>query len=203
MNEELFDKEEDGEVPSELDTLKERATQMGISFHPAIGVDKLREKVNTALNTPDPGKEDDGKGSTPMVNKSKPGNQVSKADLMRQYHSRLRQEANKLVRVRVTCMNPNKKSWPGEIFSISNSVIGTVKKFIPFNIEEGYHVPAVLITMLKERQYQHFARIKLPNGRVQVKPKMLPEFAIEEMTPLTKQELDALAQRQAMSHSID
>lgn len=29
---------------NELDVLKERADQLGISYHPNIGVDKLREK---------------------------------------------------------------------------------------------------------------------------------------------------------------
>jgi hypothetical protein len=198
---ELLENDEDVVVESELDLLKERAVQMGVSFHPAIGVDKLRDKINAVLNSTDSVSEDEI--SEPTVQVAKPSNQVSKADLMRQYHVRLRQEANKLIRVRVTCMNPNKKDWPGEIISVSNAVIGTVKKYVPFNIEEGYHIPAVLLTLLKERQYQHFTRIKLPNGRVQIKPKMLPEFAIEEMTPLTKQELDALAQRQAMSNSVE
>ena len=36
----------------ELTLLKERATLMGIQYHPSIGVDKLREKVTSALKEP-------------------------------------------------------------------------------------------------------------------------------------------------------
>ena len=37
------------EESDELTLLKERADLMGIKYHPSIGVDKLREKVNSVL----------------------------------------------------------------------------------------------------------------------------------------------------------
>ena len=40
---------EDLNTPDELTVLKERATMMNISFHPSIGLEKLREKVNAAM----------------------------------------------------------------------------------------------------------------------------------------------------------
>ncbi len=40
---------------------------------------------------------------------------------------RLIREANSLVRCRISCMNPAKKDWPGEIFTVSNAVVGTVR----------------------------------------------------------------------------
>ena len=191
--------EENGSNEDELTTLKQRADQMGITYHPAIGVAKLREKVSNVLNDVKPAEGSDESEDAPKSKQPV----VSEADKQRMYHTRLRNEANKLVRVRVTCMNPNKKNWPGEIFSVSNDVIGTIKKFIPFNSEEGYHVPSVLLSLLKERQYQHFAQIKKSNGQKIAVSKLLPEFAIEVMTPLTSVELNDLKQRQALNHSIE
>ena len=36
--------------PTELEALKKRADQMGLTYHPSIGVDALREKVNAHLS---------------------------------------------------------------------------------------------------------------------------------------------------------
>jgi hypothetical protein len=100
-------------------------------------------------------------------------------------------------------MNPNKKDWPGEILSISNRVIGTIKKFVPFNTEVGYHVPAAILRLVQERKYQAFKEIKLPNGQKQKRGHLVKEFAIEILDPLTPQELKDLAQRQAMGNRIE
>ena len=49
------DTEDSTPVPSELDSLKARASLMGITHHPSIGVEKLKEKINNALeDTPPP-----------------------------------------------------------------------------------------------------------------------------------------------------
>jgi hypothetical protein len=173
--------------PSELELLKERADMMGISYHPSIGLEKLREKVNAQL-TP------------PAEKKTKP---KSKAETIAERNSRLRREANRLVRIRVTCMNPNKKDWSGEIFAVANSVIGTVKKFVPFNVEAGYHVPWVIYEHMKNRKYQYFKKVRLPNGREKVESGLTNEFNIEVLKPLSPKELKDLADRQAMNHSID
>ena len=196
-------------MEDELTLLKQRADQMGIPYHPAIGVAKLRDKVNAALNDTvadeGVGEPDEEVIMEQVAIAPKPSNQpkMTEAEKQLMHHTRLRKEAHKLVRVRVTCMNPNKKNWPGEIISVSNAVIGTVKKFVPFNGEEGYHLPAVLLKMMKARQYQHFAQIKKPNGQKMAVSKLLPEFAIEVMNPLTEMELGDLKQRQALNHSIE
>jgi len=182
--------EQDG--PDELTLLKERATTIGIKYHPSIGVVSLKEKIESKLNGP---KEE---VPEPKVTKQKTVAKETKA--MR--HSRLRKEANKLVRVRLNCMNPAKRNWKGEIISVSNSVIGTIKKYIPFSAEGGYHIQAALLEQLKERRCQIFNEIVV-NGRKMKKGKLIREFSIEILPPLTNKELSELAQRQALNHSID
>jgi hypothetical protein len=177
-------------IEDELTLLKERADKMGISYHPAIGVEKLKTKINDKLNgTP--------ADTVPKAAAKKP------PETIQARNTRLRREANRLIRVRVTCMNPNKKDWPGEIFTISNSIIGTVKKYVPFGAEAGYHIPQVIYEHMEGRRFQYFKKIKLPNGREKMESGLAKEFSIELLDPLTKQQLKDLADRQAMNHSID
>ncbi len=185
MNEEL-DNENVSDGPDELTLLKERADLMGISYRGNIGIAKLKEKI---LNHTEPSKKEEPEEVTEEV-------------LTAQRHAAIRNDALKLIRIRVTCMNPMKQAWPGEFFCVSNRVIGEVKKFVPFNAEEGWHVPNVILTMLRERRYQTFYTVK-ENGRKVKRTKLAPEFGIEVLNPLTDKELKDLAQRQAMSGSIE
>lgn len=108
-------------------------------------------------------------------------------------------EATKLVRIRVTCMNPAKKEWEGEIFTVGNSVIGTHKRFVPFNADEGWHVPQIMLDMIKNRECQVFITEKSKHGVSVRRGKLIKEFAVEVLPPLTEEELKDLAQRQAMA----
>lgn len=164
---------------NELELLKERADKLGLQYHPSIGLDKLREKVNAAL--------------TPTEEEVA---QESKAQL-------LKKEANKLVRINVTCMNPAKRNWHGEIFTTGNSVVGTIRKFVPFNTENGYHVPNAIYQMMKNRKCQVFYTEKTKKGVDVRKGKLIKEFAIDVLDPLSPEELDNLAREQAARHSID
>lgn len=178
------------EMPDELTSLKQRADLLGISYHPSIGLEKLREKVNAAVT-------------------SKPEEEVAPAPAETQVESdnakrlRLRNEAAALVRIRVTCMNPNKKEWEGEIFTAGNSAVGTYKKFVPFNADDGWHVPKIIYNQILHRECQVFITARDDRGNKVRKGKMIKEFAIEVLPSLTEDDLAELARRQAMSHSID
>ena len=95
----------------ELSTLKARADLLGVSYHPSIGVEKLREKLAAAMENTEPNNEGTGIGAGTETKEQK--------------RLRLLQEATKLVRIRVTCMNPAKKEWEGEIITVGNNVVGT------------------------------------------------------------------------------
>lgn len=184
------DNEVQATTQDELAALKSRADMMGISYHPSIGLEKLREKVNAALT-----------GAAEKTEEAAPATAV--AETTAQRNSRLKQEASKLVRIRVTCMNPAKKEWEGEIFSVGNAVVGSFTKFVPFNIDEGWHVPQMIYQMIKDRECQIFYTITDSRGNKTRKGKLVKEFSVEVLPPLTKEELQELAQRQAMSNSIE
>jgi hypothetical protein len=180
----------------ELSALKARADLLGISYHPSIGLEKLREKVNAKIQgqaAPEAAVAEQTAGVAPTV-------RPPTADELAKAHY---DAAMKLIRVRLQCMNPNKKEWEGEIFSVSNRVIGTVRKYIPFNADDGWHIPQIMLDMLDARQCQSFYTVTGARGEKVRKGKLIKEFAIEILPQLTKEELADLARRQAMAQSVD
>ena len=168
-------------VMDELATLKARADMLGITYHPSIGVEKLKEKIS-AVTSNQPKEPETVVGDV----KNDP-----KADALR------------LIRIRLQCMNPAKKEWEGEIISVGNSVVGTVKKYIPFNADEGWHVPKMLVDYLNEKQCQVFVTVKDSRGNNIRKGKLIKEFAIDVLPPLTPAELQEMARRQALGRNVD
>jgi hypothetical protein len=184
--------DDDFPVQDELETLKSRATLLGIAFHPSIGLDKLRAKVNDAATATAP-----EVATAPQVSDAAPVETES------QYKARMRRDANKLVRIRVNCMNPAKAEWEGELFTAGNSVVGSFTKFVPFNEEEGWHVPHIIYEMMKERQCQIFITKTDSKGNSVRTGKLIKEFAMEILDPLTVEELQELARRQAAKNSVE
>ena len=180
MSEELTN-----DYKEELELLKERARVLGISFSNNIGLDTLRSKVNEKLE------------EAKIVKDA----QKDKTAIREQ----ARKEQLKLVRIRLSLMNPAKKAWRGEVFTFANEVIGTVKKFIPYNPKfyaNGYHVPHCIYTMLKNKKFVNIT-VETTNGQLIPHPELVSEFAIEVLPPLTKEELAKLATEQAAGNRID
>ena len=173
----------------ELSTLKARADFLGIQYHPSIGLDKLKEKLGAALA--DKSKEPEKAAADPVK------------ETENQMLHRMRDEQMSLVRIRMSCMNPNKNEWQGELFTFGNALCGWNTKFVPFNAEDGWHVPKILLDLLQERKCQVFVSSKAKNGVTVKTGKLIKEFAIELLPALTHEELRDLAQRQAMAETAD
>lgn len=185
----------------ELATLKQRADLLGVNYHPSIGVDKLRDKLAAATADKEPVKPEAPAALT-ADQKDKEA-QAPAVETEHEFRRRMKQESLRLVRIRLTCMNPAKKDWDGELITVGNTLIGSISKFVPFNAEDGWHVPHMMYEFLKERQCQIFVTTKSRNGVSVRQGKMIKEFAIEELPSLTKAELEELARRQAMANKVD
>lgn len=181
------------DVTDELTKLKARADLMNIEYHPNIGVAKLREKINAHL---------EGAAKDEPA-KPAPAKDEPVVETEGQRRQRLLDESTKLVRVVVHCNNPAKREWPGQLFSAGNRFVGTHTKFVPFDNEEGWHVPAIIVKQMKAAQYQSFYTEKTKNGVSVRRGKLAREFNVQELDPLSPEELHDLAQRQAMSKSVD
>lgn len=177
----------------EMTALKARADMLGLQYHPSIGLEKLREKVNGAI------------ADTPEVvpEKLKALVKEPEVETANQRRSRLKAEATRLIRIRVTCMNPAKKEWEGEIFTAGNAAVGSIKKYVPFNADDGWHVPHIIYQVMQDRMCQLFTTITDSRGNKIRRGKQIREFALEFMPALTKEELAELALRQAAAKSID
>lgn len=188
--------EQDNDLPvqDELAALKARADMLGVKYHPSIKLDTLREKVTAAMaDTADT-------ADTPIGDN--PASDQPKEETPGQKRARLKKEASKLVRIRVTCMNPAKREWEGEIFTVGNAGVGTFSKYVPFNVEDGWHVPHIIYEQIRDRQCQIFVQEKAKNGVGVRKGKLIKEFAVEVLPALTQAELGELARRQAMAGSV-
>lgn len=173
----------------ELEALKERADRLGLKYHPSISAKTLSEKITAHMN----------EDADPVL--QEPVKASAETDGARK--QRLRDEARKLIRVNIVNMNPAKREWEGEIFTVGNSEVGTFKRFVPFGTTEGTHVESIILQQLRQRETQVFVNDKTKNGTTVRKGKLIKEFAIETLDPLTEQELKELARRQAMTQSKD
>lgn len=199
--------QESVEIIDELTTLKQRAELMGIKFHPNIGVESLKAKIEEkkAATPPEVKPEYNPHASEELatiaaaqalegVETFTPLQKQTAA----QINMQKRQAALRLVRIRVTNMNPIKGNMKGEIFSVGNSQIGFVKKYVPYNAEQGWHVPQIILQHMQQKKFMSFQEVKIGNKKVK-KHKLVPELAIEILPPLTAKELEALKQRQLMA----
>lgn len=173
-----------------LAVLKSKADVMGITYSPNIGVDALAEKINAKLNGTEV-KEEPEQAQAVVA-----GSEAPKTKMQLRQEAYL--EATKLVRCRITNMNPSKADLPGEIFTVSNGIVGEIKRYIPYGEQvDGWHIEQMMLDMLKEKQFHQLRTKKGANGQILPEGKWVREFAIEILPPLTPEELKVLANKQA------
>jgi hypothetical protein len=180
--------------PDERSLLMQRARMMGIKISNNIGLEALRLKIQNHIE-----------GEAPVElpatvpTEVPPAIQAEALPLtIQDRRKRAIKEAMKLVRLRITNLDPKKKDLPGEIFTIGNKYIGTVRKYVPFGdqTENGYHVPYCIYLFMKARKFLHIRTTKR-RGVESVETSYVPEFALEILPPLTETELKRLALQQA------
>lgn len=202
----------DVQQPTELAMLKERARMMGITFSNNISVDALRLKINNRMEGRD--QEPPATAEEPAVdpvdgtvNTFAPNPLAGQTVALprKTLRQHLVDEQMKLIRVRITNMDPKKKDLPGEIFTVANEHLGTVRKFIPYGevTENGYHIPYIIYTTLEARKFQNIRTIKGKNGVNRVDSTWAKEFSMEILPPLTPVELKNLAIAQQASGSVE
>lgn len=113
-----------------------------------------------------------------------------------------RREALALVRVIVSQKDPMKSNWEGEIITVGNDIVGDVKKYVPFNLDEGYHIPRMIANVLKGKECTIFINKRVNGQNVQT-AKLIKAYSVTELQPLTQEELDELAADQSARHAID
>ena len=112
--------------------------------------------------------------------------------------------ALKLIRVIVRSNNPLKRDHSGEIFTVGNKNLNggkAIKKYIPYNNEEGWHIPNILYEHLLAAECQIFKKVNR-NGQEFMEPQNIKAFNVEVLPPLTQDEINKLAVKQKATNSI-
>lgn len=203
MSTEIDNQEDQVNAADELSVLKARAKMMGLTVSNNIGVETLREKI-AAFQAGETKRDEDVNPN--KVNPLETESVTDPKDKPKTLRQHLIDENMKLVRIRIANMDPKKKDIPGEVITVANEYLGTVRKYVPFGeqTEGGYHVPYVLYKLLKSRKYLNIRTYvdKKNNNQIRVEHNWVPEFAIEVLPPLTPKELQNLATAQIAAGSI-
>ncbi len=185
--------------------LMEEAKGLGLEPHHATGELKLQEMINAELakgESDGPALNAEPKAEVVEPPKVKIEVEVAKGKpTVGELRAALRKKQSKLVRVIVHCNNDKKKEWQGEIHSVICAA-GTLKKWVPFGNEAGWHVPQAILDVMKSKTCQKFRSAKLPNGQEHNISYSVKEYNIEVMKPLTRGELKQLAADQSARGSI-
>ena len=183
-------------APTEADqaiaSLKKQADRLGISYKSNTSIATLQKAIAEKLDAPI-GREDSGEAQV-----TAPVGSGAKSKSVSAYQD----EALKLVRVIITPMEATKAAnLENEMFCAGNSVVGTVKRVVTFG--EPWHVEQILLNTIKEKKYQMFVTKKNAQGVTLTSAKLVPAYSIAYLDPLTEEEIDALADRQIRTRSLE
>lgn len=190
----------DEQAVDELTLLKERAKVMGIPFSNNISLETLRKRVADKMEGKDEAPEVNALTGDPEIAQAlatKPLDPKANAVALRKlmHATQMRQ-----VRVRITNMDPKKKDLPGEIWTVANEYLGTVRKFVPYGeqTDDGFHIPYCLYRLLDSKRFLHIRDVKdRTTGIVRQDKVWAKEFSLDVLPTLTQGELDRLAAAQA------
>lgn len=126
---------------------------------------------------------------------------TTKAPEMNEYQRReaYKKENDRLIRCRITPLDPLESKATGFMFSTGNKILGDRSYVIMYN--NITHLPNFIIKNLQERTFNK--RIPRKDPRKPPKIVEVPKYAIEILPPLTPQELADLADQQRKRGSFE
>lgn len=186
------------DVKQEREALKARCQLLGIQTQGNQSNETLRALIRA--------KQEDMDASARQANPAAFDEAVETSEgrtpSLREY---LKSEALKLVRVRISCMNPQLAKLGSVIITTGNEYTGTVRKVVFFGekTENGYHIPQIILNVLQRRKFQQIVEERGHQGHMVPRARWMKEFNIEILPSLTQKELNALKDRQLATNAID
>lgn len=184
----------------ELALLKERAKQMGIPFSNNISLETLRKRIADKMEGKEEPEVNPLTGDVEIAAITSAPKKLDAKQNALALRKMMQREQMKLVRVRITNMDPKKKDLPGEIWTVSNEYLGNVRKMIPYGeqTDEGFHIPYCLFRLLQSKRFLHIRTVKdRVTGVERQEKQWVKEFSLDVLPDLTKEELARLAAAQA------
>ena len=187
----------------ELSLLKQRARMMGVQFSNNIGLESLKERIRAKQE----GESESNEQKSEVAPLSDPAKSAPVAGKRKTLRQHLIEENMKLVRLRITNLDPKKKDLPGEVFTVANEHLGTVRKFVPYGevTDNGYHVPYCIYKALKARKFLNIRTFKDRQNQNQIKVEQswAQELALEVLPTLTPDEIKKLAAAQSAAGGLN
>ena len=199
-NDQALSTDEGETAVDELALLKERAKQMGIPFSNNISLETLRKRISDKMEGKDVPEVNPLTGDAEIAAITSAPVKLDAKQNALALRKMMQREQMKLVRVRITNMDPKKKDLPGEIWTVSNEYLGNVRKMIPYGeqTDEGFHIPYCLFRLLQSKRFLHIRTVKDRVTGVERQDKQwVKEFSLDVLPDLTKEELARLAAAQA------
>ena len=190
----------EAQAVDELTFLKERAKVMGIPFSNNISLETLRKRVADKMEGKDEPEVNPLAGDSEIAAITTAPKKLDAKQNALALRKLMHREQMKLVRVRITNMDPKKKDLPGEIWTVANEYLGTVRKFVPYGeqTDDGFHIPYCLYRLLDSKRFLHIRDVKdRTTGIVRQDKVWAKEFSLDVLPTLTQGELDRLAAAQA------
>ncbi len=186
------------DVKQEREALKARCQLLGIQTQGNQSNDTLRALIRAKQDEMDVA----ARQANPAAFDEAVETSEGRTPSLREY---LKTEALKLVRVRISCMNPQLAKMGSVIITTGNEYTGTVRKVVFFGekTENGYHIPQIILNVLQRRKFQQIVEERGHQGHMVPRARWMKEFNIEILPALTQKELNALKDRQLATNSID
>ena len=186
------------DVKQEREALKARCQLLGIQTQGNQSNETLRALIRAKQDEMDAA----ARQANPAAFDEAVETSEGRTPSLREY---LKTEALKLVRVRISCMNPQLAKMGSVIITTGNEYTGTVRKVVFFGekTENGYHIPQIILNVLQRRKFQQVVEERNHKGHLVPRARWMKEFNIEILPSLTQKELNALKDRQLATNSID
>jgi hypothetical protein len=192
-----------------LQHIRAQADMLGVTYHHRAGIAKIQQLIDDHLiaqNTteiPEPGAE--ASIRTEPIAKGYPDKIIpmTEAEYKKETQREARMQVGALKRVRITCLDPNKKNWPGELISVGSAKLGTFKRYVPFDTEEPWHIPKIIYDVLSERMCSVPVKKKDSRGHKTTAYKQIKAYSITIEEPMTQPEIDELARQQALAGGLE
>ena len=173
--------------------IRQELTDNGVTIHHKTGTKKLASTLADVRNKEH--KEDPEKPTSNSLSGSTEASRAAKAKHLAAMQTP-EKRAMKLTRVVVVPNDSTMANYPGLIFTVGASGINNgqmIKKFVPFNNEEGWHVPQIILDQIENAQMQKFKTVTRANGEKVLEPYNAKKFNVQILPPLNKEELETLA----------
>jgi restriction endonuclease S subunit len=170
----------------DLETIRTRAKELGVAFHPAQKAETIQQNIDKFL-------------SEKETLETKP---APKQETPEEAEARHLQEAVALIPITVTSMDPADAQTTGVLVSVGNRKLGQITKAIPFGYK--WYMPKILVQHMEAQMFCRSSMVPtgVPGTPERLNTQWLKKYAIQYHPMPTQEELEELAKLQLQGNEL-